>query len=82
MYCSMIMIFIIKYCTQLAHTYFLQETAYKKLNSQINKKLRNSSTGKNSHEELFILIKEVLNIFLISFGSVLSHTLMTTYSVS
>ena len=37
--------------------------SYKKLNSQIAKKLRNSSTGKIRLKKLFVLIKGILDMF-------------------
>ena len=45
------------------HVSFVLETAYEKLNSQIAKKLRNSSTGKYSLKNYTSLKKEILNIF-------------------
>ena len=42
------------------HKFSLQATAYKKLNSQIAKKLRNYSTRKIQLKKLFILMKKIL----------------------
>ena len=47
------------------HVFFTQETANKKLNFQIAKRLRNSGACKyNLRKKLFILMKEILGIFL------------------
>ena len=49
-----------------SYAYFFYKD-YEKLNSQIAKKLRNSSSRKIEFKKLFILTKEILNILLLYF---------------